>query len=232
MKVSEKVREGLKMEGYGRTAVSVRGCAGKGEEKIYVTVKDFYVPLKRIERIVTAIAPKICVVKFDYRGWNELVKGYVSTAQDIMSASEIMTAYENEFYSVVYRLITVSFALERKMGEEVQTIEVAVQAANAFELAESYYTLRARIVELTWIAAEEMAEHRKRGFLDIARTIKEQMQSRRQKVNATLKDLVLLLQCFMTGDYNLIYNSNLYKKHGAEYCEYLSILDEMKGELK
>ena len=41
---------------------------------------------------------------------------------------------------------------------------------------------------------------------------------------ATYEDLAVLIEAHKTGDYAAAHQTILYKNHGAEYCEYLSIL--------
>lgn len=45
---------------------------------------------------------------------------------------------------------------------------------------------------------------------------------------ATVTDLVKLLQCHDNDDYTPMQETNLYKGHGPEYCEYLEMLNSGK----
>lgn len=229
MKMSMQIREALKGQGYGRTAISVRAREEQGGERIYISVKDLAIPLQRVEQIARKIAPERVKVQFDYCRWNEAVKAYISTAQEIMTKGEHVAVFENDYCAIVYQPILSSLVLEKKSANnQPETVEIT-QARNAYEVAEAYFLLKNKLAFLTWQATEQAAEDRKKGFAEMARRLKTAMQMRRANVRATLKDLVLLMQCFSTGDYNLMKQSKLYQKYGAEYTEYLILLDEMKG---
>lgn len=58
----------------------------------------------------------------------------------------------------------------------------------------------------------------------MAKKLKEQMKSRRSKVRGTLKDISILIECVKQGDYEEVQKTDLYIKHGGEYCEYLSLI--------
>lgn len=57
-----------------------------------------------------------------------------------------------------------------------------------------------------------------------ARKLKKEMSKRQRVVRATIKDLVLLLECREKDDYEPIKKTKLYKKHGGEYCKYLELI--------
>lgn len=225
MEQAKKVRAILKENGFSQIAASVRAAGGG----VVVTVKDLGIPLQRVELLLSGLEGESIHVRFDYRIWNEAVKTYISTAQDFMARGEITTVFENEYFRTVYRPILRSLVLERQTAanEAAQELEIT-QAKNAYEVAEAYYTLRNRLLFLSWQATEQAAESRKRSLMDIARQLKTKMKAQRKSVKATLKDLVLLLQCAATGDYNLIFETKLYKEHGAEYCAYLEILADRR----
>ena len=57
-----------------------------------------------------------------------------------------------------------------------------------------------------------------------AKELKQTMAEHRHNPKGTLRDLRLLLQCFKDNNYEPMFSTKLYKDHGAEYCEYLSII--------
>jgi hypothetical protein len=57
-----------------------------------------------------------------------------------------------------------------------------------------------------------------------ARELKQAMQGKRAKVKATLKELILLLECKQAGDFIPMQDTKLYKQHGSEYCNYLELI--------
>jgi len=60
--------------------------------------------------------------------------------------------------------------------------------------------------------------------MEEAQRIREVMKKKREKVNATLKELKLLISCKESGDFKPMLQTALYQKYGGEYCEYLTML--------
>ena len=63
--------------------------------------------------------------------------------------------------------------------------------------------------------------------IETARKLKNAMVSRRRKVGATLAELQVLIDCKMAGDFTPMRTTRLYVEYGGEYCEYLSLLNEL-----
>lgn len=59
--------------------------------------------------------------------------------------------------------------------------------------------------------------------------LKQAMASHRHNPKGTLKDLRLLLHCSVEGNFEPMFSTRLYQNHGAEYCEYLSIISYVQG---
>jgi len=56
-----------------------------------------------------------------------------------------------------------------------------------------------------------------------AMNLKHEM-SKRRLAQATIKDLCILLKCRELGNYEPMFSTTLYTRHGGEYCEYLAML--------
>ena len=54
--------------------------------------------------------------------------------------------------------------------------------------------------------------------------LRNKMAARRRVVNATRKDLELLIKCRESGDYAPMQSTVLYNQHGVEYCQYQEIM--------
>ena len=45
----------------------------------------------------------------------------------------------------------------------------------------------------------------------------------------TLKDIKLILECYKNGNYEPVYDTNLYVNHGGDYCRLLEIINRIVG---
>ena len=57
-----------------------------------------------------------------------------------------------------------------------------------------------------------------------AKQLKQKMHTLRTNPRATIKEIVLLIQCKKKENYEQMYNTKLYNKHSGEYCEYLGLI--------
>ena len=56
-----------------------------------------------------------------------------------------------------------------------------------------------------------------------AKQLKQKMHTFRTP-KATIKEIILLIQCKEKENYEQMYNTKLYNKHSGEYCEYLGLI--------
>jgi len=56
-----------------------------------------------------------------------------------------------------------------------------------------------------------------------AKQLKQQMSARRIP-KATIKEIILLLQCKENENYKPMFTTKLYCKHSGEYCQYLELI--------
>ena len=56
-----------------------------------------------------------------------------------------------------------------------------------------------------------------------AKQLKQKMHTFRTP-KATIKEIILLIQCKEKGNYQEMYSTKLYNKHSGEYCEYLGLI--------
>lgn len=61
-------------------------------------------------------------------------------------------------------------------------------------------------------------------LMDIARKLKVEM-SKRRNAKGTLKDIVVVIKATISGDYLSVVDTKLYSVYGAEYCEYLELIE-------
>jgi len=54
--------------------------------------------------------------------------------------------------------------------------------------------------------------------------IKTKMHTLRTDPKATIKEIILLIQCKPKENYKPMYNTKLYNKHSGEYCQYLELI--------
>ncbi|HBY20601.1 MAG TPA: hypothetical protein DEG71_06280 [Clostridiales bacterium] len=57
-----------------------------------------------------------------------------------------------------------------------------------------------------------------------AKQLKQKMATLRTAPKATLKEIILLLQCKEKENYKPMYSTKLYNKYSGEYCEYLGLI--------
>ena len=57
-----------------------------------------------------------------------------------------------------------------------------------------------------------------------AKQLKQQMSTLRSKPKATIKEIILLIQCKQKENYEEMYSTKLYNKHSGEYCQYLELI--------
>jgi len=57
-----------------------------------------------------------------------------------------------------------------------------------------------------------------------AKQLKQKMHTLRTDPKATIKEIILLIQCKQKENYEQMYNTNLYNKYSGEYCEYLQLI--------
>ena len=70
----------------------------------------------------------------------------------------------------------------------------------------------------------------------LSRNLKEEIKKEGYKTykKITLKDLRILIKCFLKGDYKEVFETKLYNNFSGEYCSCLSILNiwEHEGIIK
>ena len=57
-----------------------------------------------------------------------------------------------------------------------------------------------------------------------AKQLKQKMRTLRPNPRATIKEIILLIQCRENENYKPMQNTKLYNKHSGEYCEYLQLI--------
>jgi len=57
-----------------------------------------------------------------------------------------------------------------------------------------------------------------------AKQLKQKMHTLRTNPRATIKEIVLLIQCKEKENYKEMYSTKLYNKHSGEYCQYLELI--------
>ena len=57
-----------------------------------------------------------------------------------------------------------------------------------------------------------------------AKQLKQKMYTLRINPRATIKEIILLIQCKQKENYEQMYNTKLYNKHSGEYCQYLELI--------
>jgi len=57
-----------------------------------------------------------------------------------------------------------------------------------------------------------------------AKQLKQKMSTLRTTSRATIKEIILLLQCKQKENYKEMYNTKLYNKYSGEYCQYLELI--------
>jgi len=57
-----------------------------------------------------------------------------------------------------------------------------------------------------------------------AKQLKQKMSTLRTNPKATIKEIILLLQCKEKGNYEEMYSTKLYNKYSGEYCRYLELI--------
>jgi len=57
-----------------------------------------------------------------------------------------------------------------------------------------------------------------------AKQLKQKMSTLRTNPKATIKEIILLIQCKQKENYEQMYNTKLYNKYSGEYCEYLQLI--------
>lgn len=62
--------------------------------------------------------------------------------------------------------------------------------------------------------------------------IQKDIKGKRANSKATKKDLTILINCMLKSDYSDMFNTKLYNKYSAEYCEILEILYQVTKEIK
>ena len=60
----------------------------------------------------------------------------------------------------------------------------------------------------------------------VAEKLMNQMKARREEPKGSLLEVVLMIDAYKTGNYDLVHLSKLYNKnYGGEYCEYLEMIN-------
>jgi hypothetical protein len=62
-----------------------------------------------------------------------------------------------------------------------------------------------------------------------ARALQAAIRQHRHATRATLKDLQVVLNCSMAGDFEPAHATTLYQRDGAAYCACLELLDKECG---
>ena len=57
-----------------------------------------------------------------------------------------------------------------------------------------------------------------------AKQLKQKMHTLRTTSHATIKEIILLIQCKQKENYEKMYSTKLYNKHSGEYCQYLELI--------
>jgi len=57
-----------------------------------------------------------------------------------------------------------------------------------------------------------------------AKQLKQKMCTLRSNPRATIKEIILLIQCKQKENYKEMYSTKLYNKHSGEYCQYLECI--------
>ena len=57
-----------------------------------------------------------------------------------------------------------------------------------------------------------------------AKQLKQKMLTLRADAKASIKEIILLIQCKQEGNYKSMQDTKLYNKYSGEYCQYLEIL--------
>lgn len=219
-KLTEATRQALKKHGFGRTAVSVRGEEISGKEYVSVRIRDLAAPIRRIQMLVDQ---KIVSVDFDYKVFTEAAKASLEEIENVVMKGEAKTMYEGKSYKIVYNPLIRGMMIQSCKAENM--VE-CYPGANVYEIAEGYLKAKNDLIFHSWQHAERIEQDEKKRLVDLARHLKNELKGMRERVYASIKDIVLLIQCHRTGDFSLVKQSPLYQKHGCEYSKFLEILSE------